>query len=327
MTRIIRELGPLAIVAVVVGAVTFWLLDDEPGCRPLGARGHPVRSRLGLTSCSCSRGRCTRRHPHRRQRDQRPDWPFDLRTSWLASTGSGPRPGSVRGSCGDGCSSVLPFVLVHPGRARDGRDPGAGSRWQGLVVATSVASLARAGGVVCADAAARHPDRRRARLAGDRRSRWSAGSCTRSCSGSPGFGATWPGRRRRVARHGDMNARSRVLVLAAAGIAAAGTVVALRPAIARTRRSFETSSSPGARVYDLLAGACARRLLRRRRRRLRSRARCGGGGEPLDPGDRAGSRAPRRAPAGPAPGRQVDRHRHRPVHAGDGRTRSCGGAG
>jgi ubiquinone/menaquinone biosynthesis C-methylase UbiE len=52
-----------------------------------------------------------------------------------------------------------------------------------------------------------------------------------------------------------MNARNRVLALAAAGIAAAGAVIALRPAIARTRRSFETSSSPGAGVYDLLAGA------------------------------------------------------------------------
>ena len=52
-----------------------------------------------------------------------------------------------------------------------------------------------------------------------------------------------------------MNARRRVLALAVAGIAVAGTAAALRPAIARTRRSFETSSSPGARAYDLLAGA------------------------------------------------------------------------
>jgi ubiquinone/menaquinone biosynthesis C-methylase UbiE len=52
-----------------------------------------------------------------------------------------------------------------------------------------------------------------------------------------------------------MSPRRPILLLAVAGIAVAGTAVALRPAIARMRRSFETSSSPGARAYDLLAGA------------------------------------------------------------------------
>jgi ubiquinone/menaquinone biosynthesis C-methylase UbiE len=52
-----------------------------------------------------------------------------------------------------------------------------------------------------------------------------------------------------------MSSKRPILVLAVAGIAAAGAAVALRPAVARTRRSFETSSSPGARAYDLIAGA------------------------------------------------------------------------
>lgn len=52
-----------------------------------------------------------------------------------------------------------------------------------------------------------------------------------------------------------MSAKRSIAVLAAAGIVAAGAAVALRPVIARTRRSFATSSSPGARAYDLLAGA------------------------------------------------------------------------
>jgi ubiquinone/menaquinone biosynthesis C-methylase UbiE len=52
-----------------------------------------------------------------------------------------------------------------------------------------------------------------------------------------------------------MSSKRPILVLAVAGIAAAGAAVALRPAVARTRRSVETSSSPGARAYDLIAGA------------------------------------------------------------------------
>jgi ubiquinone/menaquinone biosynthesis C-methylase UbiE len=52
-----------------------------------------------------------------------------------------------------------------------------------------------------------------------------------------------------------MSSKRPILVLAVAGIAAAGAAVALRPAVARMRRSFETSSSPGARAYDLIAGA------------------------------------------------------------------------
>jgi ubiquinone/menaquinone biosynthesis C-methylase UbiE len=52
-----------------------------------------------------------------------------------------------------------------------------------------------------------------------------------------------------------MSSKRPILVLAVAGIAAAGAAVALRQAVARTRRSFETSSSPGARAYDLIAGA------------------------------------------------------------------------
>jgi ubiquinone/menaquinone biosynthesis C-methylase UbiE len=52
-----------------------------------------------------------------------------------------------------------------------------------------------------------------------------------------------------------MHVRRRILASVAVGVAAAGTVMVLRPAMARMRRSFETSSSPGARAYDLLAGA------------------------------------------------------------------------
>lgn len=52
-----------------------------------------------------------------------------------------------------------------------------------------------------------------------------------------------------------MSPRRPILVLAVTGIAVAGTALALRPAIARIRCSFATSSSPGARAYDLIAGA------------------------------------------------------------------------
>jgi ubiquinone/menaquinone biosynthesis C-methylase UbiE len=55
--------------------------------------------------------------------------------------------------------------------------------------------------------------------------------------------------------NGKMTTGRQNLALAAAVIAVAATAIALRPAVARTRRSFETSSSPGARAYDLLAGA------------------------------------------------------------------------
>jgi SAM-dependent methyltransferase len=51
-----------------------------------------------------------------------------------------------------------------------------------------------------------------------------------------------------------MRTRTAVLLSIGASLAATGVVIALRPSAERARRSFETSSSPGARVYELLAG-------------------------------------------------------------------------
>jgi SAM-dependent methyltransferase len=51
-----------------------------------------------------------------------------------------------------------------------------------------------------------------------------------------------------------MRTRTAVLLSIGASLAATGAALALRPAVTGARRSFETSSSPGARVYELLAG-------------------------------------------------------------------------
>lgn len=51
-----------------------------------------------------------------------------------------------------------------------------------------------------------------------------------------------------------MRTRTAVLLSVGASLAVTGAAVALRPAIAGARQSFATSSSPGARMYELLAG-------------------------------------------------------------------------
>lgn len=51
-----------------------------------------------------------------------------------------------------------------------------------------------------------------------------------------------------------MRTRTAVLLSLAASLAATAVALALRPAAGRARRSLATSSSPGARAYDLLAG-------------------------------------------------------------------------
>ena len=78
MTHVSRSLGPLALVALAVGAVTIWLLGGNPG---LGSwvlaailLGHGwvhlmfLFPRPAATPGSSAAG---------------PDWPFDLRDSWL----------------------------------------------------------------------------------------------------------------------------------------------------------------------------------------------------------------------------------------------------
>jgi SAM-dependent methyltransferase len=52
-----------------------------------------------------------------------------------------------------------------------------------------------------------------------------------------------------------MRTRTAVLISVGASLAATGAVIVLRPALADARRSLATSSSPGAGLYELLAGA------------------------------------------------------------------------
>ena len=51
-----------------------------------------------------------------------------------------------------------------------------------------------------------------------------------------------------------MRTRTAVLLSVGASLAATGAAIALRPVLADVRRSFATSSSPGAACYELLAG-------------------------------------------------------------------------
>ena len=138
MTRIIRELGPLAIVAVVVGAVTLWLLDSNPsvGRWVLAAIlfGHgwvhlmflfprPAPSEGGKPAA----GKAA------------PDWPFDLRASWIATrTGSGPRAFVAVGRL----LVMVTFVLSTLAALATAGILVPAAWWQALVVASSMVSLA-----------------------------------------------------------------------------------------------------------------------------------------------------------------------------------------
>jgi hypothetical protein len=137
MARIIRELGPLAIVAVVVGAVTLWLLETNPGVGRwvLAAIlfGHgwvhlmflfprPARSEGGKPAT----GKAA------------PDWPFDLRASWIATrTGSGPGAFVAVGRL----LVVVTFVLFALAALATAGILVPAAWWQGLLVASSLASL------------------------------------------------------------------------------------------------------------------------------------------------------------------------------------------
>jgi hypothetical protein len=133
MTRIIRELGPLAIVAVAVGAVTLWLLATNPGVGrwvlAVILFGHgwvhlmflfpkPAPSETGKPAT---------------------EWPFDLRASWLAA-----RAGSGSGAfvAGGRVLAVVTFVLSGLAALATIGILVPAAWWQGLVVASSLVSLA-----------------------------------------------------------------------------------------------------------------------------------------------------------------------------------------
>jgi hypothetical protein len=138
MARIIRELGPLALVAVVVGAMTLWLLASNPGIGRwvlaviLFGHGWVHLMFLFPRPGSADEDRPATGKPA-------PEWPFDLRESWLAT-----RVGS-----GSGALAVVGRVLVVVtfGLSTLAALATAGflvpaAFWQGLVVASSLASLA-----------------------------------------------------------------------------------------------------------------------------------------------------------------------------------------
>jgi hypothetical protein len=133
MTRIIRELGPLAIVAVAVGAVTLWLLATNPGVGSWVLAvilfGHgwvhlmflfpkPAPSETGKPATA---------------------WSFDLRAGWLAA-----RAGSGSGAlvAAGRVLAVVTFVLSGLAALATIGILVPVSWWQGLVVASSLASLA-----------------------------------------------------------------------------------------------------------------------------------------------------------------------------------------
>ena len=133
MTRIIRALGPLAIVAVVVGAVTLWLLETNPGvgrwvlAAVLFGHGWVHIMFLFPKPAPSATGKPTT------------DWPFDLRTSWLAArVGSGP---GMFVAVGRGLA-VVTFVLSTLAALATVGILVPAAWWQGLVVASSLASLA-----------------------------------------------------------------------------------------------------------------------------------------------------------------------------------------
>ncbi len=92
MTRTIRSLGPLALAALAVGALTLWLLGQDPvlGGWLLAAIlfGHGWVHMMFLFPRPAAKpgGEATG-----------PDWPFDLRDSWLIQR-AGLAVGTVTGA-------------------------------------------------------------------------------------------------------------------------------------------------------------------------------------------------------------------------------------
>jgi hypothetical protein len=132
MTRIIRELGPLAIVAVVVGAVTVWLLATNPAVGRwvlaviLFGHGWVHLMFLFPKPAPPASGKAAT------------EWPFDLRASWLAvRVGTGPGTFVAVGRV----LAVVTFALsILAALATVGILVPA-AWWEGLVVASSLASL------------------------------------------------------------------------------------------------------------------------------------------------------------------------------------------
>ena len=132
MTRIIRALGPLAIVAVMVGALTLWLLETNPGvgrwvlAAILFGHGWVHVMFLFPRPAPPETGKPTT------------DWPFDLRASWLAAR-VGPGHGTFV-ALGRGLVVVTFVLFILAALATVGIMVPA-AWWQGLVVASSLASL------------------------------------------------------------------------------------------------------------------------------------------------------------------------------------------
>ena len=138
MTRIIRELGPLAVVAVVVGAVMLWLLDSNPSvgrwvlAAILFGHGWVHLMFLFPRPAPSDGGKPATGKPAM-------DWPFDLRASWIATrTGSGPGAFVAVGRV----LVLVTFVLSTLAALATAGILVPAAWWQGLVVASSLASLA-----------------------------------------------------------------------------------------------------------------------------------------------------------------------------------------
>ena len=143
MARIIRELGPLAIVAVVVGAVTLWLLGSNPGvgrwvlAAILFGHGWVHLMFLFPRPAPSDGGKPATGKPATGK--PAPDWPFDLRASWIATrTGSGPGGFVAVGRL----LVVVTFVLFALAALATAGILIPAAWWQGLLVASSLASLA-----------------------------------------------------------------------------------------------------------------------------------------------------------------------------------------
>jgi hypothetical protein len=132
MTRIIRELGPLAIVAVVVGAVTVWLLATNPAVGRwvlaviLFGHGWVHLMFLFPKPAPPASGKAAT------------EWPFDLRASWLAAR-AGTRAEAVVAV--GRVLAVVTFVLSMLAALATVGILVPVAWWQGLVLASSLASL------------------------------------------------------------------------------------------------------------------------------------------------------------------------------------------
>ena len=89
VSRLIKDLLPLAIVVLVVGAVTLWLLGDNPSI------GQWVLAALLFAHGWVHMMFVFRRPDPAQAKPDAAPWPFDLSTSWLITRGGLPEAAVV----------------------------------------------------------------------------------------------------------------------------------------------------------------------------------------------------------------------------------------